>query len=122
MPTHPRRRWFQFSLATLLVVMTLFAAIAGWLAWEMNFVQQRRSMCAIIEGRGGYAVSVAQAKARTGTTSSNSIPIWRIWLGDEPYLAIGLGNEQSKEDLQLATELFPEAEVRQVGGPVGGIM
>ena len=36
----PRRRWFQFGLRTLFVLMTL---VALWLAWELNFIRERQA-------------------------------------------------------------------------------
>ena len=39
-PPKPKRRWYQFSLKTLLVVVTLFCVMAGWGSWR---IQQVRS-------------------------------------------------------------------------------
>ena|SRR5579863_8809687 len=35
-----RRRWLQFSLGTMFVVVTISA---GWLGWELNIVRERRA-------------------------------------------------------------------------------
>jgi len=36
----PRRRWFQYSLRTLFVLMTV---VALWLAWELSFIRERQA-------------------------------------------------------------------------------
>ena len=42
----PRRRWFQFSLRTLLIVVTLSAGVLGWVGWKME--QGRRQRVVIV--------------------------------------------------------------------------
>lgn len=49
----PKRRWYQFSLMTLLVVMTLAGVGLGWLAHERNEVRKRQEAIAAIEKLGG---------------------------------------------------------------------
>jgi len=46
----PRRRWFQFSLATLLLVMTLFAV---WLGWRTDRAHRQRRAVAALRALGG---------------------------------------------------------------------
>jgi hypothetical protein len=46
MPNPPRRRWFQFSLATMFVVVTLTAIPLGWTAYSLNWIRQRRAVLA----------------------------------------------------------------------------
>jgi hypothetical protein len=38
-----RRRWFQFSLRTMLLLVTVFGV---WLGYEMNWIHSRRSFLA----------------------------------------------------------------------------
>src|SRR5262245_12117282 len=45
----PKRRWLQFSLRTMLVVMTLASVGLGWLAYERNEVRKRQEAIAAIE-------------------------------------------------------------------------
>jgi len=40
-PTKPRRRWFQFRLRTLLVVVVLLGAACGYVAHEWRIVASR---------------------------------------------------------------------------------
>ena len=38
--TVPKRRWFQWSLRTLFVVMALFGC---WLGYEVNWIRERHT-------------------------------------------------------------------------------
>jgi len=40
-PTKPRRRWFQFSLRTLLIAVTLVAGLLAWRAYVEPYRRQR---------------------------------------------------------------------------------
>ena len=53
MSEKPKRRWLQFSLKTMLVVMTLASVGLGWLAYERNEVRKRHEAIAAIEKSGG---------------------------------------------------------------------
>src|SRR5690349_735410 len=42
----PRRRWYRFSLRTMLVMTTLACVLSGYLGWVMNWKRQRREFIA----------------------------------------------------------------------------
>jgi len=48
-----RRRWFQFSLRTLLVFMLVCGAGLGWLAWKMQRATRQRETVEAIVDVGG---------------------------------------------------------------------
>ena len=50
LPSKPKRRWFQFSLRTFLVLMTVFAV---WFGWAMNKAREQRKAVAWVEELGG---------------------------------------------------------------------
>lgn len=52
-PTPPRRRWFQFSLATMFVVLTAFAI---WLGWELKVSRSRDTARGWINAHGGVTM------------------------------------------------------------------
>lgn len=42
LPPKPNRRWYEFSLKTLMIVMTLFAMTVGWVGYRVQRAQQNR--------------------------------------------------------------------------------
>ena len=51
-----KRRWYQFSLRTLLAVMALASVASAWLAHERNEVRRRAEIIATIEKLGGFVM------------------------------------------------------------------
>jgi hypothetical protein len=115
-PTPTRRRWFQFGLRTMFVVLTLFAV---WFAWELSYVRERKACLAqVYHGRwddGPRLFLVAPTTVEYAT-----IPFWRAIFGDEPvdYIVMGVGH--TAEECRAAKQLFPEAQMYQQanGGPI----
>ncbi len=69
----PKLRWFQYSLRTLLILVTLFAIPCSWLAVKRHQAQREREAAAAFEKLGG---SVAW--------SNPSGPVWlRKLIGDD---------------------------------------
>ncbi len=53
----PRRRWFQFSLRTLLIVVTLVAGLlVAWRAYVEPYRRQRETMKLVEELGGRYTL------------------------------------------------------------------
>jgi hypothetical protein len=52
-PAKPRRRWFRFSLRTLLVLVTVLSVPLGWIGWRLNHVRREHAAIALVENRGG---------------------------------------------------------------------
>ena len=48
-----RRRWYQFSLRTLLIVVTLSAIPLGWVGWKLEQARRERAAIAWVEEMGG---------------------------------------------------------------------
>ena len=51
---NPRRRWLQFSLRTLMVVMLVFGCGFGWFAYKIKRAREQREVVKAIEKLGGY--------------------------------------------------------------------
>ena len=141
MPTPPktRRRWFQFRLTMLFVLMTL---VAVWLAWELSFIRERqawlRENAALVDPdsilAANFVTSLSTPLSRqiTGTLTFNtvapgepkeSIPWWRNWLGDEAVSIILAGKDWTDDDHEQVVRLFPEAKIRPhliFGRPISG--
>src|SRR5579863_9161354 len=106
-PTLIRRRWFQFSIGTMLLLITVFAV---WLAWELAFVRARRAYLANLNyaqwhSDGQRMFNIAPPPAGEHAT----IPFWRSLLGDKPIDFIVLPTGWQPEDLKTGKALIPEA-------------
>jgi hypothetical protein len=102
--TKPNRRWFQFSLRTFLIVITL---IGGWLGWNLYEVRQRESYRTALAGNA-YPFSGNQFPWR-----QRKMPwMWSL-LGAVPVESIRLDSAEGygmTDALEMA-KWFPEANV-----------
>ncbi len=81
---HPRRRFFRYSLRTLLVVVTVFCVFLGTIGLQIKRArEQRLSVEAILE-LGGF-VSYAHERNQSDPPG----PEWLRWLiGDEYFVSV----------------------------------
>ncbi len=107
--TGPRRRWFVFSLRTLLVLVTVLGVGLGWLALQLNTIHERRAALAKLP-TGSYIVRYSDfGPGHAGPQLSLSAQA-RGWLGDEPiefFWIPGRDFDRVTPSLKL---LFPEAD------------
>ena len=87
MTATPKRRWFQFSLQALMVLMAVVAAGCGWLKWKLDRKQRERGALAEIAKVGGnfnYDWQYAGQSAPPG-------PAWlRKLVGDDFFSSVVL--------------------------------
>ena len=50
----PRRRWFRFSMRTLLIVVTVLSVPLGWIGWRLGQERREQATIAWVEEMGGY--------------------------------------------------------------------
>jgi hypothetical protein len=89
-PPKRKRRWFQFSLRTLLIGVTLLAVVCGYVGWEAKIVRDRKTWLKehprerdpIYKSDSDMVLSLGDKNK-----SPNAI---RRWLGDTstPYIII----------------------------------
>ncbi|MBI2825762.1 MAG: hypothetical protein HYX69_13840 [Planctomycetia bacterium] len=108
----PRRRWFQFGLGTMFVLLTLAAV---WLGWELKFIRDRKAMYAFVKDRGGSVRARRDCPPYgvhqwTIETPPERIPRWRRWLGDETVCFVVWPSSAQESDIQKAKAMFPEAK------------
>ncbi len=104
-PPKRKRRWFQFSLRTLCVIVTLFCVGASWIGSQARTIQERKAALAS-HSRFIILYSFVDGPDRSEVTS----PIKR-WLGDMPVEHMVLSPDTPPADLNTIRETFPEAEI-----------
>jgi hypothetical protein len=97
-PQKRKRRWYQFSLRTLMILVALLAVACCYVAREYRTVQERFN----------YLENASIIVDPDGTAS---IPLVRRLLGDQSIGEIGLPVDFGKEKCQRGAALFPEARV-----------
>ncbi len=112
-PPKRKRRWFQFSLRSLIIVVTLLAVACGYVAWQAKIVRERKAMRERWSGKVWF---------RTPDMGSGSIPppptqppakvTWlRELLGDEAMEGIWLPNDTPQSEVDQIKALFSESKV-----------
>ena len=100
-PTPARRRWFQFSLRTRLVAVTVVALLAGWVGYSLNWIHHRRRFL------DEFVMYVSGEPPEEQPRAPGL-----LWLfGESGYSIIGLLD--FKRDAREAKHLFPEAEIQE---------
>jgi hypothetical protein len=104
-PPKRKRRWFQFSLRTLMIVVTLLAVLCGYVGWQAKIVRHRRELIRQVVAAGSYVGFDFALELK------DSIPWLRRLLGDEPIRLFGLlgATGDKREEISAA---FPEADVQ----------
>jgi hypothetical protein len=104
-----KRRWFQFSLRTLLILVALLASACAVVRWRYDFVWQRRAMIRqiAIEHRGVAGISVDPVTFEPIEQLS-----WiRRLLGDQPIIDISLPADTPAAERAAIRAVFPEARL-----------
>ena len=105
-PPKRKRRWFQFSLRTLMIVVTLLAVPFGYVGWQAKIVRERRAeLNRAIDGR---------QLVICGNGEVLVIPWIRRTLGDQRVGAIKVLTGTDAAELERLRILFPEAEIQFV--------
>lgn len=94
----------------------------GWIAVEWRFVRARRAFDKQArEDGGGYAFPVEFSimanwpdtvpEQEWKAKGQPTVPIWRRWLGDEPFGLVVVPSNWSQDEARRAADLFPEGFV-----------
>jgi hypothetical protein len=116
-PTKPRRRWFQFGIGTMFVVVTVFAVFLGY---HLNWIRQRHEFIAEQQRRSGSDVSVVDTNVSDDVTVP--APGLLALFGEHGVVQLGviidsdgipldgpLPVAADEVRIQRARKLFPEA-------------
>lgn len=58
--TKPKLRWFQFSLRTLLIFVTLFAILLNWIGPKIRQAKRQREAVVAIQNLGGVVTHATE--------------------------------------------------------------
>lgn len=100
-----RRRWYQFSLRMLLIVVTALAVPCAYLGWQAKIVSHRKLVLKSATEHGLILMPDAAAADAVAT-----VPWIRRMMGDVPVRSAWWVGA-SKEDRERFAEAFPEATV-----------
>jgi hypothetical protein len=114
------RRWFSFSLRTLLIVITMLGCVLGLLGWNLKVVRQREATRVWLENQGGlvceyksthsYAVVPETYRSFDSTRELSQL---RKMLGDQTVRVVDLPPALTDTQRKMIEEMFSEAEMRQ---------
>jgi hypothetical protein len=114
-----KRRWFQFSLRTLMIAVTVLAVACGYVGWQVKIVRARKAFQERLELQGGW-VYIGSDSGRfawhPAPIGSLELPWIRQRLGDEAAIVVYVPTgDEYNEDYAEASRLFPEASVERAG-------
>jgi hypothetical protein len=107
MDAKPKRRWYQFSLRTMFVLVTIVCVSAGltvkWVQFSREWIRQRQDALHHRDERiAGFS---------TSNPSSRAAPVLLRPFGESGVITVYVRME---EDIQYAKQLFPESDVKWV--------
>ena len=105
-PPKRKRRWFQFSLRTLMIVITLLAIPCAYVCHEAKIVAKRKALLAMKLGS-----DVTPPGWWRSSGSPPSLPLVRRWLGDQPICSMILPASLAPSLIEELREAFPEAAI-----------
>ena len=115
MTEKPKRRWYQFSLRTLLVATAVCALLMGLLTNRLIRAGKQRRIVAEIQGVGGAVLYDFQYDF---TPENHRIPGWerpptptlipRLILGDDFFAGVVF--------VQITSSVFADADLRRLAG------
>ena len=86
-PAEPPRRWFQFSLRTLLIVVTVASVTLGWIGWRLGQVRREQATIAWVVEMGGRVDFPSGASGAAGGERSWWVKTTAKWFGERVWSA-----------------------------------
>ena len=106
-PVH-KRRWFQFSIRTMFVLVTVLTVLGYWLGYQLNWIHERHN------ARVGTGIGKAAIRQPDGSTKwivlTPDAP-WPLgWFGEKGVKFLMLPKSTPREEVDRILALFPEAD------------
>lgn len=99
---NPRRRWFQYSLRALLVLVLLCSIAASWLAVKMRAARRQREA---VEAISAFAHVEYYHEQNAGPDPPRPGPAWaRRWLGEDFFAKVRMSRTCRAEYFDLSNE------------------
>ena len=99
----PKRRWFQFNLRMLFVLVALAACATAWFCGQIHLVKDRMAF--------RYKLFASDGSFEFIPSEASAIPWWRKWLGDYAVDRVRVPDTCEPAFLADAVRLFPESKV-----------
>jgi len=99
MDTKPKRRWYQFSLRTMFVLVFLMSMPLAWVGYQLKWIRQRQGFAKRFDG-------FRQARHSQDDTQPPA-PCWLGYFGEEGATRIYCPSAYVRE----AKALFPESQI-----------
>jgi hypothetical protein len=113
-PPKRKRRWFQFSLRSLMIVVTLLAVPCANVGWQAKIVNERRRLLESVLLHQGVAYPDLSPSHSSGPLPDRSPPCIRRLMGDVWMDGIYQDAKTSDEVLERVATTFPEAIVKRI--------
>ena len=113
-PPKRKRCWFQFSLRTLMVGVTLLGVACAYIGWQAKIVNERRRLLESVLLHQGVVYPDLSPSHSSGPLPDRSPPWIRRLMGDVWMDGIYLDAKTSDEVLERAATTFPEATVKKI--------
>lgn len=102
----PRRRWFSYSLRSLLILITAFCI---WLGWRVESTRRQREAIAAIERMGGlvgYKFQMTPSGVNQKATSDTPAWLWPVFgKGEIVFISFQMKNVDDSDLAELAENL-----------------
>ena len=109
-PPKRKRRWFQFSLRTLMIGVALLAVVCAYVAHEASIVAARKASLAVQRLATLSSRQYLQRQLVEGDSGKSPWLLRRL-LGDEQQSEIEVSPFISPSELVELAALFPEATI-----------
>jgi Leucine-rich repeat (LRR) protein len=110
----PKRRWYQYSLRTLLIIVTLFAVACSWFAVKLQQARRQREAVEAIVKLGGWVAYDYQLDA-SGNIWQGMEPAGPAWLrkilGDDFFRTVVYAQPKDDASMLILKDL---SEIRRL--------